>query len=112
MPVARRCAGYRADGDIDGLRLFNAAGELLATAPIGRVAEVLNSGRLEALAHVRATAGKQVAHALAFAPVEEIERATLSMLGTPAQPAALGRAAGAEGTRLSFRQATSRHETV
>ena len=84
----------------------------LATAPIGRVAEVLNSGRLEALAHVRATAGKQVAHALAFAPVEEIERATLSMLGTPAQPAALGRAAGAEGTRLSFRQATSRHETV
>ena len=84
----------------------------LATAPIGRVAEGLNSGRLEALAHVRATAGKQVAHALAFAPVEEIERATLSMLGTPAQPAALGRAAGAEGTRLSFRQATSRHETV
>ena len=60
----------------------------LGTAPIARVQEVLHSARLEALSHVRTTAGKQVAHALAFAPVEEIERATLSMLGTPAQPSA------------------------
>jgi hypothetical protein len=60
----------------------------LGTASIARVHEVLHSSRLEALAHVRTIAGKQVAHALAFAPVEEIERATLSLISTPAHPTA------------------------
>ena len=102
----------------------------LSTAPITRVQEVLHSARLQALSHVRTTAGKQVAHALAFAPVEEIETATLSMLGTPAQPlqgrpthgytqpAGVGMhlnfaPTGASGLpRTNASAASARHETV
>lgn len=101
----------------------------LTTAPIARVQEVLHSARLQALAHVRTTAGKQVAHALAFAPVEEIETATLSMLGTPAQPlqgrhaqgyiqpAGVGMhlsfaAAGESGVARTHAAGSARHETV
>lgn len=78
---------------------------------------MLHSSRLEALAHVRTTAGKQVAHALAFAPVEEIERATLSLIGTPAKPggmlmAAAGGAVAGGGLTLQFAGGGSRHETM
>ena len=84
----------------------------LTTAPIARVQEVLHSARLQALSHVRTTAGKQVAHALAFAPVEEIETATLEMLGTPAhtlqgRPMNSYSQSAGMGLHLSFAQATT-----
>ena len=114
--VEERDEMLRQISDVAGREFVRRNG--LATAPIARVQEVLHSARLQALSHVRTMAGKQVAHALAFAPVEEIETATLSMLGTPAQPLQGRRTQdynqpAGMGMQLNFAHASAtKHETV